>query len=287
MVEYLGEIILMAVDSYIDKDVAEFDSDVAYHGAATAAEGVVRNIRMARALLYGTDDPVFPVPRQLSVAASGTLPDAADDLHNLLRNAFAYGNDILSQIERSISQDSGNLINPNAVTDKLLADVILQAVRLIEHQMIAHSSGVREGYRINKIIDLPKPPPVRGAPGDLISVFKNIFENSVKYRRSDRVLIINVGVGWDREKMDYVTVNITDNGIGVKAKDVERIFTRRFRTKEARYHRVHGDGLGLAYCRDVLKSYGGDINAESHDGRLVIVVKLKIDSGGQRRGEKS
>jgi signal transduction histidine kinase len=58
---------------------------------------------------------------------------------------------------------------------------------------------------------------------------------------------------------------VQDNGEGIEADHLERIFEPFFSTKPR--GRQEGSGLGLAICRDILRSMGGDIHASSTPGR--------------------
>jgi Histidine kinase-, DNA gyrase B-, and HSP90-like ATPase len=274
--EYLSEILLMMIESFVDKAFDGFDSDIAYHGAATAAEGILRNLQMVTSLIYGgTEDDLFPMPPQLAVTKIGRLNGAESELYTSLNSSLAYGHDVLAQIERSIDQGASKSEVSSAVTDKLLADVILKAAKLIPWQSLARGYSKPPQNHINKLMDLEKPPPVRGGKGPLLNVFKNIFENSVKYQRHDPKLSIDVSIEFDITKSDFVTVKVRDKGIGVDEVDLKRIFVKGVRTVRARSRQVHGNGLGLAYCKRVLEAIGGRISAESHDDGLTIVVMLK------------
>lgn len=189
----------------------------------------------------------------------------------MLDNAFAFALDIASQIERA--NITFHPSSPSARvgrTEKLLSDVLIVAVRMIPHFVASYS--VREPVEVNRVFDQPRPPPVLGDPGDLLSVFKNILENSVKYKNFNAPLKLRISI---TEEAEYVRVDIVDNGIGIDPGDEDRIFTRGYRTPRARRHQVRGGGLGLAYCREVLKRMGGTISATGRKDGLTITVKLR------------
>lgn len=98
-------------------------------------------------------------------------------------------------------------------------------------------------------------------------VFGNIIGNSVKHMFSDEK-IIEVVITCNR---DTVFINVSDNGEGVEEEKLEIIFEPLYTSDEGR--RVAG--LGLAICRDIVGSHGGNIYAKrSKYGGLEICIEL-------------
>ena len=65
---------------------------------------------------------------------------------------------------------------------------------------------------------------------------------------------------------DYIHAIFSDNGIGIAAKDVERIFERFYRTDESRNSKHGGSGIGLAIVKKIVEDHKGKIWAESVEG---------------------
>ena len=57
-----------------------------------------------------------------------------------------------------------------------------------------------------------------------------------------------------------------DQGIGIPAKDLERIFERFYRVDRARSRETGGTGLGLSIVRHVATNHGGDVLVRSREG---------------------
>jgi two-component system sensor histidine kinase SenX3 len=64
----------------------------------------------------------------------------------------------------------------------------------------------------------------------------------------------------------WVDVVVRDRGVGIPAKDLERIFERFYRVDRARSRDTGGTGLGLSIVRHVATNHGGDVLVESQEG---------------------
>ena len=106
----------------------------------------------------------------------------------------------------------------------------------------------------------PAPVHLFGDELQLTSAFYNILENSVKYKR------INQGnVHLTVQQLDdFIEVEISDNGIGIPTKDLDRVFERFYCVD--RSHSGSGVGLGLAIVRHVIVNHEGVIRMESTEG---------------------
>jgi two-component system sensor histidine kinase SenX3 len=67
-----------------------------------------------------------------------------------------------------------------------------------------------------------------------------------------------------------VRLTVADDGAGVGAADLERLFERFYRADAARTSR--GTGLGLAIVKHIVTSAGGTVDARSRPGRGLTVV---------------
>jgi two-component system sensor histidine kinase SenX3 len=82
---------------------------------------------------------------------------------------------------------------------------------------------------------------------------------------------------------DDVIVVVSDHGIGVPSRDLERIFERFYRVDQARSRDTGGTGLGLAIVRHVAQVHGGDVTVDSIEGegstfrlRLPMVARPRV-----------
>ncbi len=102
---------------------------------------------------------------------------------------------------------------------------------------------------------------VTGDRRQLVSALFNLLENAVKY--SDEGSTIDVRSRTDGQ---WVELEVRDQGIGIPARDLERIFERFYRVDRGRGRDSGGTGLGLAIVRHVVASHGGDVRVVSQEG---------------------
>ena len=106
----------------------------------------------------------------------------------------------------------------------------------------------------------PAPAHLFGDELQLTSAFYNILENSVKYKRINQGNVHLTVQQFD----DFIEVEISDNGIGIPTKDLDRIFERFYCVD--RSHSGSGVGLGLAIVRHVIVNHEGVLRIESTEG---------------------
>ncbi|MNR27675.1 Sensor protein SrrB [compost metagenome] len=92
-------------------------------------------------------------------------------------------------------------------------------------------------------------------------VFLNLFINAVRY--NERTPIIRVTAHADE---DAVHVQVKDNGIGIAAEHLAKIFDRFYRVDVSSSRQTGGTGLGLAICKGIMDAHGGTITVESRPG---------------------
>jgi len=66
---------------------------------------------------------------------------------------------------------------------------------------------------------------------------------------------------------DYVEITVSDNGIGIPAAELDRIFERFYRVDYARSRANGGTGLGLAIVKHIAAIHGGDVTVWSQVGQ--------------------
>ena len=92
-------------------------------------------------------------------------------------------------------------------------------------------------------------------------VLINLVDNSIKYGKFGGTTIASMYHTDDRN----ILVEISDDGMGIAEKYLDRIFERFFRTTEGRGRDITGSGLGLAICKHIIEAHGHNIHVRSKE----------------------
>ena len=111
--------------------------------------------------------------------------------------------------------------------------------------------------------------PVHAVRIDVERILQNLVANAFKYRGdADPVIVVSA-----QREGSRVVVSVRDNGRGVDADDLERVFGRFERVGDDPYP---GTGLGLAVCRRLVERTGGRIWMEPNDPDPGVTVHLTL-----------
>jgi len=107
-------------------------------------------------------------------------------------------------------------------------------------------------------------------------VLFNLLDNAAKYSPPDSTVSIRA-----IRSGDSIALQVADEGSGIPAEDLERIFDRFHRLKASDRQRP-GTGLGLAICRGFIEAQGGTITASNRKGRsgAVFTIALPLEREG-------
>ncbi len=142
-----------------------------------------------------------------------------------------------------------------------LADVVSEA--------LAAMARPPERDQIELYLDIPEDLDLTVRRAELEHVLLNLLINARKAllgKPADRRIELAA-----RREGDEVIISVTDNGPGIDQQDLERIF-QPFCSNDAAAEADSGYGLGLAVCRELAASLGGEIYASSAPGRQTHFV---------------
>jgi hypothetical protein len=88
-------------------------------------------------------------------------------------------------------------------------------------------------------------------------------------------------LNWRIEERDTVRLSVQDHGVGIPARDLDRIFERFYRVDHGRSRDTGGTGLGLSIVRHVANNHQGWVDVESREGEgstftLVLPIQAEV-----------
>ena len=93
-------------------------------------------------------------------------------------------------------------------------------------------------------------------------VLSNLLSNAVIYSLAGTFIHIEC-----TRKQNNVSINFTDQGVGIDPLDQPRLFERFYRVKNEQLKNVSGFGIGLHLVSEILKLHGSDIKVKSDPGK--------------------
>ena len=166
-------------------------------------------------------------------------------------------NDLLS-----LAKLDAGLISPESFTLVSLKDCVMEAVRmtgpLAAERRVAVSAAIDESLAL------------RGSRTALSEAFLNLVENAIRYNAEQGSVAVAA-----RKDEGKAVITISDTGVGMSKKELERIFERFYRADSVRS--AEGTGLGLSSVKSIVEAHGGTISVESEPGRgstFTVVLPL-------------
>jgi len=110
----------------------------------------------------------------------------------------------------------------------------------------------------------------------LVTALRNLLDNAVAYSPERTRVVVTTRLSGE----EYVEVSVADQGIGIPARDLERIFERFYRVDPARSRATGGTGLGLAIVKHVTAAHGGTVLVWSKEGAgSTFTLRLPLRPG--------
>jgi two-component system sensor histidine kinase SenX3 len=135
-------------------------------------------------------------------------------------------------------------------------------VNLVMAEAAERVRAAAEQHKVEVVLVEPEPPvAVMGDRRQLTSAIYNLLENAVKFSYE------NAQVRCEGRIDDGdVLIEVADRGVGIPARDLQRIFERFYRVDQGRSRSTGGTGLGLAIVRHVAANHRGSVQVESREG---------------------
>ena len=107
-------------------------------------------------------------------------------------------------------------------------------------------------------------------------VLDNLIDNAIKYSETGTAVMVRA-----ETKTQELEISVIDQGRGIPATDIDRVFDRMYRIEQRLAQDPGGMGLGLSLCKGLVEAHDGRIWVESEEGKgSILFFTLPLDSKG-------
>lgn len=199
--------------------------------------------RIARVIAHEVRNPLT----NINLACEQLKSELEDESNSMLFKMIARNSDRINQLVTDLLATTR--IAELTFSDESLNEVIDESLELASDRInLKHIKVVKDYERDLPYVSLDKE--------KMKIAFLNIIVNALEAMSENGVLNIIT-----RNENGYCSVKFSDNGVGLKKPEVNRLFEPYFTTKEK------GNGLGLANCQNIILAHKGNIAAESEFGK--------------------
>lgn len=182
---------------------------------------------------------------------------------------------------RTLLEIVGNIMDINKIESDKLEIIETSYNYRKEANMLAKVNATRIGdkqieLKTNIAEDIPYQ--LIGDRVHIKQVINNLLSNAIKYTESGTIEFTTKCI--NKDKNCLLIISVKDTGRGIKAEDINKLFTKFERLDIERSSTAEGTGLGLAITKKLVEMMGGKINVQSSYGKgslFIVQIPQKID----------
>jgi len=218
----------------------------------------LRSLQTMRRELVGNISHELRTPLATIKAIVETLQDGAVEDRELTRNFLASVDnevDRMTQIVAELTELSRIETGKAELNFEEMDLNLLVKEAIAQLRPYAERQGVAMTTRLSGNL-----PPIKVDRERISQVLTNLLHNAVKFSAQGGEVRVLTG-----EAGDYLSVSVSDNGIGINKEDLPHVFERFYKADKSRSG--GGTGLGLAIAKHIVQIHGGEISVRSEEGK--------------------
>ena len=150
----------------------------------------------------------------------------------------------LTKLEEGLLVLNKEPVNLNQMFEELKNKFVSYAAKKVEIQMV---------YEADEIL-------LKADASLLNQCFANLIDNAIKYSDNEVLIIINI-----RKTGQWILVSIKDNGYGISAEKLPKIF-EKYNRAHTHNTKINGFGIGLNYVKTIVEKHKGEVDVKSQEG---------------------
>jgi signal transduction histidine kinase len=206
---------------------------------------------LAAGLAHEINNPLVSIRTFLSMAPAKRKENDSEfwgDYHSLATQEVERIRRLVETMQQ-LGRDGANEASREVVQ---VDEILRQVLRLVEPEATRKCVNVRSEIA-------PMIPPILVARDQIHQLIMNLLLNALYSAGEDGSVVVKI---WFDGGTDSILTEVSDNGVGIAAEDLERIFDPFFTTKSP----DEGTGLGLMICHRIVTEHSGSIEVNSTQG---------------------
>jgi signal transduction histidine kinase len=272
---------------------------------AAAAQRIARGTPTARVPVRGTDELAQLAGAFNEMAASlehaeqsrrQLLADVAHELRTPLATVESYVEALADGVLVADAENWGAIRSETARLNRLVND--LQRVSRAEaHQLDLHPAPTDPGELVQKAVRAARPafatkgvalesdihtklPMVDVDRERIAEVLANLLANALRHTPPGGTVRASA-----RRRDGRIEIAVADDGEGIGAEHLDRVFERFYRIDPARARASGGTGIGLAIVRAIVEAHGGTVHASSEGAGRGATFTVRLPDSPHRRSD--
>lgn len=191
----------------------------------------------------------------LSAGYQGAINEKQAQTVKMISNSGQHLLGLINDILDVSKIESGKFeLQPESV---LVNDICISSLAFVKQLAAKKSITVEYSPFLN-------PRRIHADPKRLKQILVNLLTNAVKFTHENGTVTLNVREDIELRRMVF---SVEDNGIGISAEDLKRLFTPFTQVDSSLSRQYEGTGLGLALVKKLAELHGGSVSVESAEGR--------------------
>src|SRR5574344_1081464 len=201
-----------------------------------------------------------------------TMLSSWDRLDNENKKKFIQvieqqSNRLINLVENMLAVNKLQAFREKLVYKNVNSNLVIESVvQIVKHQYSNHKFELILNKKIPEIyVDTDK----------FQQIMINLIENAGKYSNEGTTVTVKTDFS---SNSDFVSIKVTDEGIGIQPEDFDKIFTKFSRLDNPLTRKAQGSGLGLYISKTLIQKMGGKINVQSSENGTTFEVLLPVEN---------